>query len=154
MNGKRDWINLDEHLPESARTPANGKLSDDDEGTAESQFDGVTAMGIIGQGKPLVRLHIIREPGKRITMQYSSLDAYSEYEPGRFLLRFVSAFGYWAVEVKGRDLWKVYDACTRHAARMIQQVMPGRDFPDRVPKGEPVITEIAVYQVDETGKRL
>ena len=143
----RDWIRFDEHLPKSAREAANGRAAKDD-GTAESEFDGVTAMGVIGQGKALLRLHVIREPGKRISFQYQGLDSHSEYEPGRFVVDFAGT-RHWRVTVTGRNLWRVYDGITRHAVPWIQQTMPGRDFEER--KGQAVITGISVEEVGKKG---
>lgn len=140
----RDWMMRDDHLPASARTNGQPRAEEED-GTPESEFDGQTAMGIIGQGKPLVRLHVIREPGKRISFQYSAMAAQSEYEPGRFVVRFMDIDKIWEVEVRGRNLWRAYDALTRHAAPWIQQA--SRDFEER--KGQPIITKIDVRQAEE-----
>ncbi|MHC5537386.1 hypothetical protein ACYOEI_04020 [Singulisphaera rosea] len=135
------------HLREfTERFGANGQKPEDD-GVPETEFGGgYEAAGIVGQGKALLRLHIIREPGPRVTMQYVGIDSHSEYSPGRFVVQFVGT-KVWRVTVTGRNLWRVYDAITRHALVWIQQAMPGRDFEQE--KGKAVITGISVEEVGE-----
>lgn len=153
MSVKRDWLMKDEddHLLDAGR---NGQTKEED-GTAESEFDGIKAMGIIGQGKPLVRFHVIREPGTRYSYQYVGLDSHSEYQPGRFIIRVSGATKLWQITVTGRNLWQVYDALTRHAAPWIQQLSPEnarRDGFEPIKAGqkaEAVITEIQIEEVKE-----
>lgn len=100
----------------------------EDDTVPETEFgDGYEAAGIVGQGKALLHLHIIREPGPRVTMQYAYIDSHSEYQPGRFVVQFART-KVWKGTATGRNLWRIYDAITRHALSWIQQTMPGRDF--------------------------
>lgn len=75
-------------------------------------------MDVIVLGKALLALHVIREPGKRISIHYQGFDSHGEDEPGRFMADFAGT-KLWRGMVTGRNLWRMYDGISRHAVRWI-----------------------------------
>jgi hypothetical protein len=75
--------------------------------------------------KELARMHVILKDGSVQTFQFAHLDAKSVFNGQKFVLQFIGA-KHWAVEIEGRNIWRMYDYCTLKRWPYIREAT--RDF--------------------------